>query len=225
VKGEAVPPVEGEPSEIREALTNILFNALDAMPDGGSITFNTGAKDGRVVCSVADSGIGMPEDVRQRVFDPFFTTKGERGTGLGLSVVYGIVARHGGEIDVDSRLGSGTTFTLRFPIATRLLEGKAGSQAVPVPRSARVLVVDDEAEILSAIGDLLRHDGHIATLCGDAEEAIAQVEHHEFDLVITDLGMPGLSGWDVARIVKLRSPRTASRASSPSRSGATTCAA
>jgi CheY-like chemotaxis protein len=209
VKGEAVPPVEGEPSEIREALTNILFNALDAMPDGGSIAFTTTTKDGRVVCSIADSGIGMPEDVRQRVFDPFFTTKGERGTGLGLSVVYGIIARHGGEVDVDSRLGAGTTFTIRLPVATRLLEGKAGAPAVPIPRSARVLVVDDEAEILSAIGDLLRHDGHIATLCGDAEEAIAKVEHHDFDLVITDLGMPGLSGWDVARIVKLRAPRTA----------------
>jgi signal transduction histidine kinase/CheY-like chemotaxis protein len=209
VRGEAVPPVEGEPSEIREALTNILFNALDAMPDGGSITFTTTTKDGRVVCSIADSGIGMPEDVRQRVFDPFFTTKGERGTGLGLSVVYGIVARHGGEVDVDSKLGAGTTFTIRLPVATRLLEGKAGTPAVPIPRSARVLVVDDEAEILSAIGDLLRHDGHVPTLCGDAEDAIAKVEHHEFDLVITDLGMPGLSGWDVARIVKLRAPRTA----------------
>jgi CheY-like chemotaxis protein len=208
VKGDAVPPVDGEPSEIREAFTNILFNALDAMPDGGAVTFTTGTKDGRVVCAIADSGVGMPEDVRQRVFDPFFTTKGERGTGLGLSVVYGIVARHGGEIDVDSYLGAGTTFTLRFPVATRLLEGKSGASAVPVPRSARVLVVDDEAEILSAVGDLLRYDGHVATLCGDAEEAIAQVERHEFDLVITDLGMPGLSGWDVARIVKLRAPRT-----------------
>jgi CheY-like chemotaxis protein/anti-sigma regulatory factor (Ser/Thr protein kinase) len=209
VKGDTVPPVEGEPSEIREALTNILFNALDAMPDGGSITFATGAKDGRVVCSITDSGIGMPEDVRQRVFDPFFTTKGERGTGLGLSVVYGIIARHGGEVDVESRLGAGTTFTIRLPVAARLVERAAHATAVPVPRSARVLVVDDEAEILSAIGDLLRHDGHVATLCSDAEEAIAHVEHKQFDLVITDLGMPGLSGWDVARIVKLRAPRTA----------------
>jgi CheY-like chemotaxis protein len=208
VKGDAVPPVEGEPSEIREAFTNILFNALDAMPDGGVVTFTTGTKDGRVVCTITDSGIGMPEDVRQRVFDPFFTTKGERGTGLGLSVVYGIVARHGGEIDVDSHLGTGTTFTLRFPVATRLLEARSGPASVPVPRSKRVLVVDDEAEILRAVGDLLRYDGHVATLCGDAEEAIALVEQQPFDLVITDLGMPGISGWDVARIVKLRAPHT-----------------
>jgi CheY-like chemotaxis protein len=178
------------------------------MPDGGAVTFTTSARDGRVVCAITDSGVGMPEDVRQRVFDPFFTTKGERGTGLGLSVVYGIVARHGGEIDVDSRLGAGTTFSLRFPAATRLLEGKSGPPEVPVPRSVRVLVVDDEAEILRAVGDLLRYDGHAATLCGHAEEAIALIEREEFDLVITDLGMPGLSGWDVARIVKLRAPRT-----------------
>jgi signal transduction histidine kinase/ActR/RegA family two-component response regulator len=209
VKGDSVPPVEGEPSEIREALTNILFNALDAMQEGGSVTFTTGAKDGRVVCAIADTGIGMPEDVRQRVFDPFFTTKGERGTGLGLSVVYGIVARHGGEVDVESRLGRGTTFTMRLPMSSRVVEGAAGAPALPVARSARVLVVDDEPEILTAIGDLLRHDGHVPTLCGDPEEAAALVERSRFDLVITDLGMPGLSGWDVARLVKLRAPATA----------------
>jgi len=209
VKGDSVPPVEGEPSEIREALTNILFNALDAMPDGGAVTFTTGAKDGRALCAIADSGIGMPEDVRQRVFDPFFTTKGERGTGLGLSVVYGIVARHGGEVDVESRLGHGTTFTIRPPVATRRVEGVAGAPPLPVAHSARVLVVDDEPEILTAIGDLLRHDGHVPTLCGDPEEAARLVERTPFDLVITDLGMPGLSGWDVARLVKLRAPGTA----------------
>jgi signal transduction histidine kinase/AmiR/NasT family two-component response regulator len=207
IKGEGVPPIAGEASEIREVFTNILFNALDAMPDGGTVTFTTSTRDGRVVCDIADSGIGMPEDVRQRVFDPFFTTKGERGTGLGLSVVYGIVARHGGEIDVDSHLGAGTIFTLRFPTAARLLEGTSSTSTVPVTRSARVLVVDDEAEVLRAIGDLLRHDGHEPTLCGDAGDAIALIEQQEFDLVITDLGMPGLSGWDVARIVKLRAPR------------------
>jgi signal transduction histidine kinase len=209
VKGDVVPPVEGEPSELREALTNILFNALDAMPEGGAVTFTTGAKDGRVLCSVADSGIGMPEDVRQRVFDPFFTTKGERGTGLGLSVVYGIVARHGGEVEVESRLGHGTTFTLRLPVATRLVQGVAGAPPLPPVRSARVLVVDDEPEILTAVGDLLRHDGHIPTLCGDPESAAALVDQGAFDLVITDLGMPGLSGWDIARLVKLRAPGTA----------------
>jgi CheY-like chemotaxis protein/anti-sigma regulatory factor (Ser/Thr protein kinase) len=209
VKGDSVPPVEGEPSEIREARTNILFNAIDAMPDGGAVTFTTGAKDGRVLCAISNSGIGMPEDVRQRVFDPFFTTKGERGTGLGLSVVYGIVARHGGEVDVESRLGHGTTFTIRLPVATRRLEGVAGAPPLPLARSARVLVVDDEPEILTAIGDLLRHDGHVPTLCGDPEDAAKLVEQSAFDLVITDLGMPGLSGWDVARLVKLRAPGTA----------------
>jgi signal transduction histidine kinase/AmiR/NasT family two-component response regulator len=208
VKGDAVPPVEGEPSEIREALTNILFNALDAMPEGGSVTFTTDARDGRVVCSVTDTGVGMPEDVRQRVFDPFFTTKGERGTGLGLSVVYGIVARHGGDVDVESRLGAGTTFTLRFPIGAGIVTGTVRAPAAPVARSARVLVIDDEPEILTAIGDLLRHDGHVPTLCGDPEEAATLLQETPYELVITDLGMPGLSGWDVARMVKLKAPAT-----------------
>ena len=197
----------GRASERWEALTNILFKRWTRCRTA-ACDVHSGTRDGSVVCAITDSGIGMPEDVRQRVFDPFFTTKGERGTVLGLSVVYGIVARHGGEIDVESHLGAGTTFTVRFPAATRLLEPRSGAAAVPVPRSARVLVVDDEAEILRAIGDLLHYDGHVATLCGDAEEAIAQVEQQEFDLVITDLGMPGISGWDVARIVKLRAPST-----------------
>ncbi|HYE94141.1 MAG TPA: response regulator [Terriglobales bacterium] len=206
VKGEAVPVVEGEPSEIREAFTNILFNALDAMPDGGAVTFTTGVQDGRVVCTIADTGIGMPEDVRQRVFDPFFTTKGERGTGLGLSVVYGIVARHGGEIDVNSRLGAGTTFTLRFPVATRAAVGAVGTPPAPVSRQVRVLVVDDEQEVLAALGDMLRHDAHHVTLCASAQEATELIEAGGYDLVITDLGMPGLSGWDVAMRAKLRRP-------------------
>jgi len=206
VKGEPVPAVEGEPSEIREAFTNILFNALDAMSDGGAVTITTGVQDGRVVCTIADTGIGMPEDVRQRVFDPFFTTKGERGTGLGLSVVYGIVARHGGEIDVDSRLGAGTTFTLRFPVATRASAGAVGTPPAPVSRQARVLVVDDEHEVLAALGDMLRRDAHDVTLCESPQEATELVEAGGYDLVITDLGMPGLSGWDVAMRAKLRRP-------------------
>src|SRR5437899_1638863 len=109
------PIVAGDPAELREALTNIVFNALDAMPEGGRVTLSTAVDGDHVLCRVSDTGIGMAEDVRQRVFDPFFTTKGERGTGLGLSVVYGIVTRHNAELDVQSQLGQGTTFIIKFP--------------------------------------------------------------------------------------------------------------
>jgi signal transduction histidine kinase/ActR/RegA family two-component response regulator len=209
VEAQETPAVVGDPSEIREALTNILFNAFDAMPEGGRVTLRTGVDGGRVFCAVADSGVGMSEDVRQRIFDPFFTTKGERGTGLGLSVVYGIVTRHNGEIDVQSQPGAGTTFTLRFPIGG---EGAAeapgrGPATAPVG-SGRILVIDDERDVAEILADVLSRDGHQVVACLDGEAGLARFQEAEFDLVVTDLGMPGISGWDVAREVRARRPGT-----------------
>jgi signal transduction histidine kinase len=110
-----IPPIEGHPVKLREVLTNILFNAVDAMPDGGRILVRTYHHEGSVFISITDTGIGIPDDIQSRIFDPFFSTKGTLGTGLGLSVAYGIVGQHGGHITVDSALGKGTTFTLCFP--------------------------------------------------------------------------------------------------------------
>jgi GAF domain-containing protein/CheY-like chemotaxis protein len=207
----ALPEVAGEPSELREALTNIVFNALDAMPSGGSVSLRTGVDGDRVFCAVRDTGIGMPEIVRLRVFDPFFTTKGERGTGLGLSVVYGIVGRHGGEIDVQSRLGAGSVFTLRLPIRSPV-SAEAASPTPPtppaLPRAARVLVVDDEKEVRDVLTAVLTRDGHAVVTCETGDQALTHLDRSAFDLVITDLGMPGLSGWDVVRAVKARRPGT-----------------
>ncbi|MGH7313350.1 MAG: GAF domain-containing protein, partial [Candidatus Rokuibacteriota bacterium] len=203
------PVIAGDPSEIREALTNIIFNALDAMPEGGRLTLKTGVDGDRVFCAITDTGIGMSDDVRQRIFDPFFTTKGERGTGLGLSVVYGIISRHNGEIDVQSRAGHGTTFMLRFPMGEP--PDREGPAQMGVPRlktGGRVLVIDDEKEVGDVLRDLLTRDGHSVAVCGDAEAGLKQFEAEPFDLVITDLGMPGVSGWEVARQVKLWRPRT-----------------
>jgi PAS domain S-box-containing protein len=203
------PAIAGDPSEIREALTNIIFNALDAMPDGGRLILKTGVEGDRVFCAISDTGIGMSDDVRQRIFDPFFTTKGERGTGLGLSVVYGIISRHSGEIDVQSRTGSGTTFTLSFPVGEP--PDREAPLRVGVPRvktRGRVLVIDDEREVGDVLRDVLTRDGHTVKVCGDADSGLAQFAAEPFDLVITDLGMPGVSGWEVARQVKLLRPGT-----------------
>ncbi len=204
-----LPMLTGEPSELREALTNIVFNALDAMPNGGTVSLTTGVTGDRVFCAVRDTGIGMPEMVRRRIFDPFFTTKGERGTGLGLSVGYGIVTRHGGDIDVETRLGHGTTFTVRLPVRGMLpsTDLEAAPSASP-PRAVRILVVEDEAEVRDVLTTVLSSDGHSVVTCADGESAIAELELGTFDIVITDLGMPGLSGWDVARAVKQRRPET-----------------
>jgi PAS domain S-box-containing protein len=205
----ATPAIAGDPSEIREALTNIIFNALDAMPEGGRLELRTGVEGERVICTVTDTGIGMTDDVRQRIFDPFFTTKGERGTGLGLSVVYGIVSRHSGTIDVQSRAGHGTTFTLAFPVgeaSDREVPSRPGE--APLKSRGRVLVIDDEKDVGDVLRDLLTRDGHDVVVCGDADTGLRRFEAEAFDLVITDLGMPEVSGWDVARQVKLGRPGT-----------------
>jgi PAS domain S-box-containing protein len=204
----AVPPVSGDPSELREALTNIVFNALDAMPEGGRVTLRTALDGDRVVCSLSDTGAGMTEEVRQRVFDPFFTTKGERGTGLGLSVVYGIINRHGGELDVQSEVGRGSTFFVRLPLGRDAGPEPAPRTAPAVQRSARILVIDDEKEVRDVIRDLLTLDRHTVVLCTDGESGLARFREEPFDLVITDLGMPGISGWEVARVVKEKRPQT-----------------
>jgi PAS domain S-box-containing protein len=203
-----IPKVAGDPAELREAFTNIVLNGLDAMPDGGELTMRTSLEGDRVVVLVRDSGVGMAAAVMRRVFDPFFTTKGERGTGLGLSVVYGIVTRHGGNIEVDSKPGGGTTFTLSLPANEPLPTAPARSAGLTKPKPARILIVDDEPEIREVLSYALGEDGHAIVTCKDGQGAIAALEHARFDLVITDLGMPGVSGWDVARAVKARRPGT-----------------
>jgi GAF domain-containing protein/CheY-like chemotaxis protein len=203
----SVEAVAGDPSELREALTNLVFNALDAMPRGGQVTLRTLMDGERVACVVADTGVGMTEEVRQRVFDPFFTTKAEKGTGLGLSLVYGIVTRHGGDVDVQSQPGEGSTFTIRLPAGRGI---PSGLPAAPLPRPApaRILVIDDEDRVRETLVDLLSRLGHTVTACGDGHSGLEHFDAESFDVVFTDLGMPRLSGWEVARQVKARRPGT-----------------
>ncbi|HYE94247.1 MAG TPA: GAF domain-containing protein, partial [Terriglobales bacterium] len=203
-----LPTSAGEPAELREALTNLVFNALDAMPGGGTVTIRTGIDGEGLFVTVQDTGVGMPEAVRRRIFDPFFTTKGERGTGLGLSVVYGIVTRHGGRIEVASRLGHGAAFTVRLPLSDPAAPPPIEPTVDAFPARARVLVVDDEAEIRDVLTTLFTHWGHEVVACEDGDTAIGRFESETFDLVVTDLGMPGISGWTVARAVKARNPET-----------------
>jgi signal transduction histidine kinase/CheY-like chemotaxis protein len=210
-----LPRVLGHPGEIREALTNLILNAMDAMPEGGTLTLAGTAdpapplfgKPGGVSLTVADTGVGMPEEVCRRIFEPFFTTKGPRGTGLGLAVVYGILERHGGRIDVSSTPGRGTTFTLRFQAAPResgAADRPSISQA-PVPR--RLLIIDDETTVRTTIATLLRAVGHEVTEARSGPEGLASLAEHPVDLVITDLGMPGMTGWEVAQQVKAAHPQ------------------
>ena len=151
--------------------------------------------------SIADSGPGMSEDVRGRAFEPFFTTKGVRRLGLGLAVAYGLVSGHGGDIALESAEGRGTTVVFWVP-ATALEEASAPPLASNGERHGRILVVDDEADVREVLADVLLAQGHSVTLAGGGQEALACLERDLFDLVITDLGMPDVNGWDVARAVK-----------------------
>jgi signal transduction histidine kinase len=203
-----VPAIAGSAAELREVLTNLIFNAVDAMPKGGAITVTTCAtEDGRVLISVADTGTGMTEDERQRCLEPFFTTKGDGGTGLGLSVVYGIVQRHGGEIDIQSTKGCGTTFRITFP-ATTIAAVVADEQEEAVASALRVLVVDDQEIICELLAENLKADGHEASVATGALEALAAFKAAAFDLVITDQSMPEMNGLQLAEAIKELSPST-----------------
>jgi GAF domain-containing protein/CheY-like chemotaxis protein len=205
---ESVPLIAGDPAELREALTNLILNALDAMPTGGTLSIGTSLGAHGVELTVSDSGVGIPDDVREKIFDPFFTTKGPQGTGLGLSMTYGIVSRHGGLITVESRQGTGTTFRLVFPVGTARAgvgEGAAPSPALTT-QALRCLVIDDEESVATVLSDMLEAVGHSAHPFTDPATAIDRFRTEPFDVVFTDLAMPGTTGWDVARAVKAMAP-------------------
>ena len=202
----AAQQVMGNVSDLREVITNFIFNAVDAMPQGGQISIRTQDDGSEVLIRVADTGTGMDEATSQRIFEPFFTTKGPRGTGLGLSVCWGIMQRHSGKLSVESEVGGGTVFEVRIAAATR---GEQGEElpAAPLP-GVRILAVDDEPLLRDGLQQLLSDMGHTVVVASSGEEALATLSRHRFDAVITDLGMPSLSGLKVAQEIKRRSPRT-----------------
>ena len=203
---EPVPAISGEESALREVLTNLIFNAVDAMPTGGTLTLRTRrVSDGSLV-EVEDSGTGMTAEVRRHCLEPFFSTKGERGTGLGLSMVFGIVQRHGGVVDIRSTLGEGTTFCITLP--PDHAAPAAVPVAAPVQRGLRVLLVDDEEPVRTTLAAALAHDAHRVTLAEHGVEGLRHFMAESFDLVITDRAMPGMSGEQMAAAMKQVHPRT-----------------
>jgi PAS domain S-box-containing protein len=204
-----VSMISGDESALREVLTNLIFNAVDAMPKGGTITLRTHSENGRVVLEVSDSGTGMTEDVRQRCLEPFFTTKGDGGTGLGLAMVFGIVQRHEGTINLQSHLGAGTTFILSFPIGS---EGSvdliARTAHMPSAKTLRILLIDDEAGVREVLSAFLENDGHMVRSAEDGLAGLRLFGDEKFDLVITDKAIPGMSGDQMALEIKKLSPST-----------------
>jgi len=204
----AVATIVGDAAELREAMTNLILNAVDAMPAGGTLTLTTRSTGDGIELAVGDTGVGMPETVRDRIFDPFFTTKGPQGTGLGLSMTYGIVARHRGTIVVESEEGRGSTFRITFPAETTAPEAQAPPKPAPAPavKAFRCLVVDDEEAVGAVIGDVLDALGQKAVVVTKGSAAIELFRAEPFDVVFTDLAMPGVSGWDVVAAVKKIAP-------------------
>ena len=202
-----LPTVMGRPSELNEVITNLILNAIDAMPQGGTLGIYTRPEgDEHVILTVADTGVGMPEHVRKRIFDPFFTTKGEVGTGLGLSVSYSIIQRHGGEMRAESQPGRGTTFTIVLPVGTAEQNPAPADSEALGTRRGRILLVDNELPVMTVLGEMLAEVGHHVLPVGSGAEAVRVFVPGGFDLVLTNLGMTGLTGWDVAERVRASDP-------------------
>jgi len=214
-----IPLLTCNAAELREVLTNLIFNAVDAIGEkrkgqlaiqsaSETITIRTRRENGRVVLEVSDTGIGMTEEVRQRCLEPFFSTKGERGTGLGLSMVFGITQRHGGTIDIESEVGRGTTVIISLPVRTEQ-QLTASSQEAKVPsRSLHVLVVDDEPLVRELLTEYLVGDGHTVETATNGREGLEKFSAGQFNLVVTDRAMPEMSGDQLAVAIKQISPTT-----------------
>jgi PAS domain S-box-containing protein len=204
--------IQGWPAGLREALTNLVFNAVDAMPRGGTIRLSAHPVGDQVVVECADSGMGMSPEVQARVFEPFFTTKGEKGTGLGLAMVFAIAKQHGGEVAVNSVEGRGTTFRISLPAAIDHSHRQRRSD-VEVPfdfaprRALRILAVDDQPALAQMIQHMLAPEGHAVVTCGSGEEALGLLEEERFDVVVSDVGMgSGMNGFELAERIRARWP-------------------
>ncbi len=208
-----LPRVAGNDSALREVLTNLIFNAVDAMPKGGTIRFHAYADQGYVVLEAEDTGTGMSEEVRAHCFDPFYSTKGKRGTGLGLAMVYGVILRHDGTITVESEPGKGSKFIIRLPVYRPSNEKKPDGTVDMLPmasvvRPFRVLVVDDEPLVRQVLRDYLCGDGHAVETACSAEEGLSKFSAGTYDVVLTDWAMPGKRGDAFTAEIKEKSPKT-----------------
>jgi len=222
-----LPKLSGIEAELREAMTNLILNAIDAMPEGGQLLIRTRSatwdKAGvlasgstHAIIEVCDSGIGMNEETRRRCLEPFFSTKGKRGTGLGLAMVYGVVERHEGKIEIDSAVGRGTTMRIIFPIRVPKVEEGSGNDAVQAPArlpALRLLCIDDEPLLREMLKQILENGGHTVEVADGGNAGIevfrsARQRGTPFDVVITDLGMPYLDGRQLAQMIKSESAQT-----------------
>jgi signal transduction histidine kinase len=207
----ALPPVPGLASDLRHVVVNLLLNARDAMPSGGTIRMLAEQQGKRVVLKVLDEGNGIPAKDLTKIFDPFFTTKGKRGTGLGLSIARGVLARLGGDITAENRPEGGACFTLSFPVATHPSRPPpARPPSIPPVGGRHILIVDDDAESLEATRMAMEMEGQHVDIAQNGRDAIERIRlGARYDLILCDLGMPDMNGWHVAREIQDVAPGTA----------------
>ena len=198
-----VPPFMGHSPELREVLTNLIFNAVDAMPKGGALRFSTRSDEGRIQIEVGDTGVGMTEEECSRCLEPFYTTKGPFGTGLGLAAVYGFVQRYGGAIGIETSKGKGAVFTLTLPGSTHVEAPQEPARKGGL-EPLRILIVDDQEIIRQLIAELLEAEGHVAAAVADGAEALNRLSKESWDLVISDQSMPAMTGSQMAAEMKKR---------------------
>lgn len=202
----APPIIPASESELREVIINLIFNAVDALPKGGTIIVRTGSEDGFSFFEVEDNGIGMTEETRRHCLEPFYTTKGEHGTGLGLAITYGIVRRHRGLIRVNSELNEGTQFSVLLPVSETREDNAEEPEGEPFSYPLNVLVVDDQPSICQLLSSSLRQDSHTVVMAGDGREGLEKFQAGQFDVVITDRVMPRMNGEQLASKIKALSP-------------------
>ncbi|MDR4496820.1 MAG: ATP-binding protein [Candidatus Scalindua sp.] len=198
-----VPLVYGNSTELQEVLLNILNNSLDAMPQSGDLTFRTWSEEATVCLSISDCGTGMAKEIQKKIFDPFFSTKMPKGTGLGMSVSYGIIQRHEGNIEVESEVGKGTKVTIRLPAIKNTLkldiDPKSELEHEIEPKNLRILVVDDDQLMCNILNEFLSQAGQNVTSVCRGKEAIIRLQNESFDLLLCDLVMPDVGGREVIK--------------------------
>jgi signal transduction histidine kinase/CheY-like chemotaxis protein len=197
---EALPSVKGRASDLRQVFLNLLLNAADALPNRGEIKIDAAVEDAAVVVRVLDDGSGIPAEHIGRIFEPFYTTKGPRGTGLGLSTASEIMSRIGGSITVSNRSEGGAMFSLRFAPPESRADAAQPRPALSAHGACRFLLIDDNADNLESLREILVHDGHPVDTARSGAEAIEKLRGGgTYDIILCDLGMPGMNGWEVAR--------------------------
>ena len=206
VKAERNCTTYGSASELREVFVNLIVNAVDAMPKGGNISIQCRRHENTLQLQFRDDGVGIPDDVREKIFEPFFSTKGAHGTGLGLSVSHSIIERHEGLISVTSEPATGTVFTITLPLRTRELTPTDELLPKDDQPSLDILVVDDEGPVRETLAEMLIAANHRVELADGGQQALHKLRNKTFDFVFTDLAMPEMDGWETARAIRRQWP-------------------